>query len=291
MLAGLVLLVSACGQPSSSGGPSGSAPTDTGGFPGFGAKPTLIRDSGHHYRVVNLHLNNSAPGGTVDVYPVNGDDLSELPGTQPLVSGLAYGQASDPLQPGAVKSAAGEPHYSLGVLPHSPNDPGSANLKMDIYDSSNGQPWHQGLVVLGGTGNGLQAQTFYDTTPPTGANAVPAVASGAVSLLVDSQHAGDPNGPHPVSGPISVGSPGHCLKATNDSNQGPMTSLTTLADAFVVVPAGTTSVGFWVGGSCSGSPTLSVSLPGTLTAGTRAALFLYGPDAEHLAGVVVPFDS
>jgi hypothetical protein len=291
MLAGLVLLVSACGQPSSSGGASGGAPTDTGGFPGFGSKPTLVRDADHRYRVVNLHLYNSAPGGAVDIYPVNADDLSELPGTQPLVSALAYGQASEALQPGGAKTAAGDPRYSLGVVPHSPSDPGSANLKLDIYDSNNGQPWHQGLVVLGGTGNGLQAQTFYDTTPPGGTNAVPAVASGAVSLLIDSQHAGDPNGPHPISGTIVVGSAGHCLKATNDGSQGAATSLTGVQDAFVTVPAGTTSLGFWVGGSCAGSPTVSVSLPGTLTAGTRAAVFLYGPDADHLAGVVVPFDS
>ena len=42
--------------------------------------------------------------------------------------------------------------------------------------------------------------------------------------------------------------------------------------------------------SCAGAPAFTVALP-ALAAGNRAALFVYGTDAEHLAGVVVPFDA
>jgi hypothetical protein len=291
-MASFAVVLAACGTSTTSSPPGGDGPTDNGGLPGFGASPTLVTDTSHAYRVVNLHLYNSAPGAAVDVFPVNAADLAELPGTAPLAGGLAYGQASGPLHPGAVKTAADTTHYSLGVVPHSPNDPGSSNLKIDIYDSNDGKPWHQGIVVLGGTGNGLQAQTFYDSAGPTdNSNELPAVSAGAVSLLIDTRQAGDPNGPHPVSGSIVVGTPGHCLKASNDAFQGAATSITQEQDGFYVVPAGTASLGFWVGTSCAATPTFSVALPSDLAAGSRAALFVYGPDIDHLAGVVVGFGS
>jgi hypothetical protein len=286
---GLTLVVTACGSSSSPNGLAGNGSGGPGPLP-FGGSPTLIHDPDHHYRVVNLHSYNSGPGAAVDIFPVNQSDLAELPGIAPLVSGLAYGQVSDPLQPGATSSAADTPHYSLGVLPHSPNDPGSSNLKLDIYDSNNGQAWHQGLVVLGGTGNGLQAQTFYDTTPASGTNGVPAVVPGSVSLLVDTQHAGDPEGPQPVSA-LVVGASGHCLKATNDGRQGPASPLVDMRDSFFTLPAGTASLDFWAGSACAGAPTFTVALPASLSAGSRAALFVYGPDAGHLSGVVAPIDN
>jgi hypothetical protein len=87
---------------------------------------------------------------------------THLRGRRPLASGLAYGQASDPLQPGAAESAFGSPRYGLGVLPHNPSEPGSANLKLDIYDSTNGAapdgsnavpPWCQAAIAAGGLGS------------------------------------------------------------------------------------------------------------------------------------------
>jgi hypothetical protein len=90
--------------------------------------------------VVNLHSYNGQPGGAVDIYPTTSADLAALGvNPVPLVSGLAYGQASDPLQPGG-RAGAGPSGFGLAVRPHAPSEPGSANLKIDITNTTPPSP-------------------------------------------------------------------------------------------------------------------------------------------------------
>jgi len=285
---------SACGFGGQDREPDGGGAGVGPGLPSVASAPQLVRDSKHHYRVVNLHQYNGQPGGALDIYPATQSDLTRLgSGVAPVASGLAYGQASDPLQPGGVVYGPGEPSaYGLGVLPHAPTEVGSANLTHDIATYSPPRPWQRAIVVLGGTGNGLNSQTFYDSTGPDEPNAVPAAQPGKISLMIDSRHAGDPNGPNPVTGFWLAGTGAGCLTTGQT-----VPAVNVLGAVFVVVDPATTAVGFWHTtspnhsvSSCTGPPAFTVGLP-ALAAGSRAALLVYGLDADHLAGVVVPFDA
>src|SRR5262249_45388000 len=137
-------------SPPETNGPAATSPAAT--------SAGLKADPDHTYRVVNLHLYNSAPGAALDVYPATASDLQELPNLPaPLVTGLGYGQATDALPPGAVPTALGNLRYGLSVRPHDASQAGAANLTFDVNDSNDGGAWQRGVVVLGGTGNGLNS--------------------------------------------------------------------------------------------------------------------------------------
>lgn len=279
------------------GGAPETEPAEPELLPGIGAAPELRRDPDHRYRVVNLHQFSGQPGGAVDIFPAVSSELTTLE-AEPVVTGLGYGEVTDPIEPGGIPSPGGSTRYGLGVLPHAPDEAGSANLKMDINDTGSARPWRHAVVVLGGTGNGLQSQTFFDSTGPDEPNAVPAAQPGKLSLMIDTQQAGDPNGPRPVDGFWVAGTAGGCLKATDDTTARAATAFNVpTTGVFVALDPDTTALGFWrvpsydvAASACSGAPAFSVNLP-ALAAGSRAALFVYGLDAESLAGVVVPFDA
>ncbi|HEX6871290.1 MAG TPA: hypothetical protein VF163_09360 [Micromonosporaceae bacterium] len=284
----LVLLVAgACGL--ARGGTGGEADSADPAVPGFGASPTLVRDPDHSYRVVNLHSFNGRPGGSVDIYPVVESNLGALGSSAaPIATDLGYGQVSEPLPPGGITGAFGAPTYGLAVRPHNPTEPGSANLSISITDTSH-KPWQRGLVVLGGTGNGLQSQTFYDSTGPDEPNPVPASVPGKISLMIDGQHTSE------SSTFLLAGTAAGCVKGDHES--GGATAVNQNAKLVqVTLDAGVSSIGFWrtndfdfTASTCSGPPVFSVPLAG-LTAGSRAIVFAYGPDDQHLAGLMVPID-
>ncbi|HKD98728.1 MAG TPA: hypothetical protein VKB69_14210 [Micromonosporaceae bacterium] len=268
------------------------------------AGPGLTKDPEHAYRLVNLHIYNGTPGADVDIYPAASSDLAELGGTPtPVGTPLGYGHMTDFIAPGAVKSPVGTLRYGLSVRPHDAGQPGAANLTTDLYDSNDGVPWKHAIVVLGGTGNGLSSEAFYDTSVPPSGNTVPAVNPTRVAIRLDAEFAGDPNGPSPVNATILIGGSGGCLAADSGGDTaasgGGVAAVSPggIDTAFTSLDPNATSIGFWIAsgpnpsqGSCSGTPAFTAPLSG-LAAGSRALVFVYGPDAAHLAAVVVPLDS
>lgn len=289
-------MTAGCGGGSKSADTSAGAASSTsvkttspgGGSPGSAgsAKAGIEEDPEHRMVIVNLLRadDGTEPGPALDVVQVP----QETAGLTAKVTGLGFGQASEPIRPGRKASDFHTGDYGITLVRSGSGGTNADEITMPAPTSD----WKLRILAVGGTVKSPMLEEFDADPAGFQSNQIPAPVDGKIVVLASNSGLGSSGTSAKSTASILFGPLGSCLPSIDPNLSGDPVAQVGGASRFAV-PAGTATVGFWTSEKnqwtpedCAGAPLVTADVS-ALKGGDRAVVLLHGPDDSKPSALVV----